>query len=68
MKAILLLVIVSLSGQQSGYSQKTYNIKDFGAIADGKTLDTQSVQTAIDKASNDGGGQVSTQIFSYHFY
>lgn len=58
MKAILLLFIVSVLVQKNGYSQKKYNIKDFGAIADGKTLNTQSVQTAIDKASNDGGGQV----------
>jgi polygalacturonase len=37
---------------------KKYNIEDFGAKADGKTINTKSIQSAIDKASSDGGGQV----------
>ena len=36
----------------------TYNVKDFGAIPDGKTLNTKSVQSAIDKCSLNGGGIV----------
>lgn len=35
-----------------------YNVKDFGAIGDGKTLSTQSIQRAIDKCASDGGGKV----------
>ena len=35
-----------------------YNIQDFGAIADGKTLNTQAVQKAVDKCSANGGGIV----------
>jgi len=58
MKAILLLVITYLLSPCSGFSQKKYNIKDFGAIADAKTLNTQSIQAAIDKAGSNGGGQV----------
>ena len=35
-----------------------YNIKDFGAIGDEKTLNTKAIQNAIDKCSADGGGTV----------
>ncbi|MBR5011807.1 MAG: glycoside hydrolase family 28 protein, partial [Clostridia bacterium] len=35
-----------------------YNIKDFGAIGDGKTLNTNTIQKAIDECSKNGGGRV----------
>ena len=35
-----------------------YNIKDFGAVGDGKTLNTKSIQKAIDECTKNGGGQV----------
>lgn len=41
----------------NGFSQ-TYNIKEFGAVPDGKTLCTKAVQSAIDKAFDNGGGDV----------
>ena len=37
---------------------RTYNIRDFGAKGDGKTLDTAAVQAAIDTCSRDQGGTV----------
>jgi hypothetical protein len=37
---------------------RTYNIVEFGAIGDGKTLNTQAVQTAIDACTKDQGGTV----------
>lgn len=37
---------------------QSYNILDFGAVADGKTLNTNFIQTAINSAHNRGGGQV----------
>jgi polygalacturonase len=36
------------------YNQNS--ITDFGAIGDGKTLNTQAIQTAIDKTVEKGGG------------
>lgn len=33
----------------------TYDIKDFGAIADGKTINTEAIQMALDKAKVTGG-------------
>lgn len=35
-----------------------YEIETFGAVADGKTLNTKSIQAAIDAANQDGGGKV----------
>jgi Glycosyl hydrolases family 28 len=37
---------------------KTYNIRDYGAVGDGKTLNTAAVQAAVDACFKDGGGTV----------
>ncbi len=37
---------------------KKYNVNDFGAVADGKTLCTSAVQKAVDVCSENGGGIV----------
>ncbi|MEF2964947.1 glycoside hydrolase family 28 protein [Paenibacillus sp. M1] len=37
---------------------QVYNITDFGAVGDGKTLATDAIQSAIDAASAAGGGTV----------
>lgn len=37
---------------------RIYNVKEFGAVADGVTLDTKAVQNAIDECYNAGGGKV----------
>lgn len=35
-----------------------YNVRDFGAVGDEKTLDTTAIQSAIDACHADGGGTV----------
>ena len=37
---------------------KIFNVKDFGAIADGITLNSIAVQTAVDACHENGGGIV----------
>lgn len=39
-------------------SPGVFNIRDYGALGDGKTLDTQAIQKAIDVCASVGGGQV----------
>jgi polygalacturonase len=41
-----------------GFTQPTLNILDYGAINDGKTLNTKVIQQAIDACSNAGNGTV----------
>ena len=52
-----ILFILVLLAPLSSLAQ-TYNINDFGAVADGKTLNTSIIQLAIDKCFADGGGEV----------
>lgn len=42
-----------------------YNVKAFGAVGDGSTLDTRSIQNAIDKAHEEGGGVVEFSSGTY---
>jgi polygalacturonase len=44
---------------------KQYNVKDFGAVGDGKANDTQAINKAIEACSNGGGGIVNFPAGTY---
>lgn len=50
------LTIKNLS--KTNFQNKTYNINDFGAVADGKTLNTAAFEKAIQTCTENGGGKV----------
>src|SRR5476649_2403609 len=62
MMALALLSIVFLPGCTGPWAQdvpkKHFAITDFGAVADGKTLNTVAIQQAIDTAAVTAGGGV----------
>jgi hypothetical protein len=43
---------------QTGENVKIYNVRDFGATGDGKTLDTKAINKAIASCAESGGGRV----------
>ena len=44
---------------------KVFRVNDFGAVNDGKTLNTKAIQKAIDKCSGRGGGVVTFDTGAY---
>jgi polygalacturonase len=58
MKYLLSLLIffsVLISGIEA---QKVYNVLDYGAVPDGRTMNTDAIQKAVDDCNRDGGGTV----------
>ena len=51
---LLFLISTTTVGSQN----KVYNVLDFGAVPNGKTLCTQAIQSAVDQCSKEGGGTV----------
>lgn len=52
---VLLIVLLTTSFNSQIASSTIYNIVDFGAVADGKSLSTQAIQKAVDMCSETGG-------------
>ena len=42
-----------------------YNVLDYGAVSDGKTLNTKAIQKAIDECASNGGGSVQFPAGTY---
>jgi polygalacturonase len=60
-----LIVVITLLLSGVALHAKDVNVKDFGAAADGKTLDSDAIQKAIDAAAGDGGGKVTIPKGAY---
>jgi polygalacturonase len=57
--SLTLVVFASLLASTSAAgAEKVYDVRDYGARGDGKTLCTSAIQKAIDRCSKDGGGTV----------
>jgi polygalacturonase len=58
---LLILSVYSFGGTNDSF----YNVKKYGAKGDGKSLDSKSINKAIDEASRNGGGTVYLPSGSY---
>lgn len=61
LRALLTAMILALQTAMAGI----YNVKDFGAKGDGKTLDSPAINAAIEAAAANGGGQVLLPAGTY---
>lgn len=58
----LLIGLVSLPALAAG---PIYNVRDYGAVGDGRTLDHEAINRAIDACTTAGGGQVLVPAGTY---
>jgi hypothetical protein len=52
----------SIAAAKKAIDAKVYNVKRYGAIGDGKAMETKAVQKTIDACHNAGGGIVRFQL------
>jgi polygalacturonase len=64
----LLLVIIFLTPLSAHATGNNYNIRDYGAKGDGKTLDSEAINQAIETAAAAGGGTVYFPAGNYLSY
>lgn len=62
----LFLLIALLYG--ISLKAETYNIKDFGAKGDGVTIDSPAINSAIEEATQNGGGTIYVPAGTYACY
>jgi polygalacturonase len=62
---IRILLCLSFFVTPTLLAAESVNVKSAGAVGDGKTLDTASIQKAIDRAATSGGGTVTLPAGQY---
>ena len=65
MKRFTFCVMFALTALLAGASNGVYNVRDYGAVGDGKTLDHTAINKAIEAAVADGGGRVVLPAGTY---
>ncbi|WP_207495876.1 rhamnogalacturonidase [Aridibaculum aurantiacum] len=65
---LLLLAVFSLSTLSAQQQSSFQNIRSYGAVGDGKTLDTKAINDAIEAAVKAGGGTVFFPAGKYLSY
>jgi polygalacturonase len=70
MMAVGLAVVLCLASgvqaqQQTASGARTYNVRNFGAVGDGKTLDSPAINRAIEACAQAGGGTVLLPAGTY---
>lgn len=67
MKHILLTLCI-LTCWLANMNAATYNVKEYGAKADGKTIDSPAINRVIEEASRNGGGTIYFPAGQYACY
>ena len=62
---VITLVTLQIASAQNNYSPGVFNVKAYGAVGDGKNLDSKAINKAIDAAANVGGGTVLIPAGNY---
>jgi polygalacturonase len=60
-----MVFMVAAATMSSTSSATTFDVREFGAKGDGKTLDTAAIQKALDECGNAGGGTVRFPAGTY---
>ena len=55
---VFALLAVAKAGAEAPMTNRVFNVRDFGAAADGQTLDTTAINRAIQACATNGGGRV----------
>lgn len=63
-----LLTLCILTCWLANMSAATYNVKEYGAKADGKTIDSPAINRVIEEASRNGGGTIYFPAGQYACY
>jgi polygalacturonase len=64
-RSLIFLVLLPVLFLGAKFDASVYNIKDFGAVGDGKTLDSPAINKAIEEAASNRGGTVYLPAGTY---